>query len=183
MELRFPVILDGATGTQLQKRGFDGSCCAEKWTLEHPEAILEIQRSYVEAGSNILYTPTFGANRVKLESRGLFNKVEEYNLKLAALSREAADGKALVAVDMGPTSEFMAPVGMYKAEDFIKTFFDQAASAKEAGADFAMIETQTDLAEARCALLGVKKAGMEAAVSFTFENGKTLTGSSPECCR
>ena len=73
MELRFPLILDGAMGTELQKRGFDGGDCAERWTLDHPEALLEIQRGYVAAGSRILYTPTFGANRTKLEAHGIFN--------------------------------------------------------------------------------------------------------------
>ena len=96
MELRFPLILDGAMGTELQKRGFDGGDCAERWTLEQPEALLKIQRGYVAAGSQILYAPTFGANRVKLEAHGIFNRVTEYNKRLVALSKQAADGKALV---------------------------------------------------------------------------------------
>ena len=75
MELYFPAILDGATGTQLQKRGFSGGGCAEAWVLEHPEAILDIQRRYVDAGSAIIYSPTFGANRGKLEANGIFNRV------------------------------------------------------------------------------------------------------------
>ena len=104
MELTFPLILDGATGTQLQKRGFTGSECAEKWTLEHPEAIVEIQRSYTAAGSRVLYSPTFGANRTKLEAHGIFNQVPEYNKRLSALSKEAAAGKALVAGDISPVS-------------------------------------------------------------------------------
>lgn len=79
MELRFPLILDGAMGTELQKRGFDAGDCAERWTLEQPEALLEIQRGYVQAGSGVLYAPTFGANRVKLEAHGIFNRVTEYN--------------------------------------------------------------------------------------------------------
>ena len=70
MEIRFPLILDGATGTELQKRGFTGDMSAEQWVLEHPESILEIQRKYVASGSNVLYAPTFGGNRQKLEERG-----------------------------------------------------------------------------------------------------------------
>ena len=73
MELRFPLILDGATGTELQKRGYTGDVCAEQWTLDHPDAIIDIQRGYVAAGSQVVYTPTFGANRRKLEESGLFN--------------------------------------------------------------------------------------------------------------
>ena len=103
MELSFPLILDGATGTQLQKRGYTGEECAESWILKHPDAILEIQRAYVAAGSRVIYAPTFGANRVKLEQHGIFGKVEEYNQALVALSRKAAGGKAWVAGDVAPT--------------------------------------------------------------------------------
>ena len=97
MEMQFPVILDGATGTELQKRGFTGDMSAEQWVLEHPESILEIQRKYVASGSNVLYAPTFGGNRQKLEERGIFNRTEEMNKALAQLSKQAADGKAWVA--------------------------------------------------------------------------------------
>ena len=89
MELRFPLILDGATGTELQKRGYTGDISAEQWTLEHPEAIVDIQKGYVAAGSQVLYTPTFGANRRKLEEHGIFNRTEDYNRRLAALSEQA----------------------------------------------------------------------------------------------
>ena len=84
MEMQFPVILDGATGTELQKRGFTGDMSAEQWVLEHPESILEIQRKYVASGSNVLYAPTFGGNRQKLEERGIFNRTEEMNKALEA---------------------------------------------------------------------------------------------------
>ena len=93
MEIRFPLILDGATGTELQKHGYAGDVSAEQWTLEHPDVIVGIQRGYVAAGSQVLYTPTFGANRQKLEERSIFNQTADYNRRLAALSREAADGR------------------------------------------------------------------------------------------
>ena len=95
MELRFPLILDGATGTELQKRGYTGDVCAEQWTLDHPDAIIDIQRGYVAAGSQVVYTPTFGANRRKLEESGLFNCTADYNRRLAELSAQAVQGKAL----------------------------------------------------------------------------------------
>ena len=95
MEMRFPIILDGATGTQLQKRGFTGDMSAEQWVLEHPESILEVQRAYVAAGSKILYSPTFGANRQKLEDRKIFNRTAQMNRELASLSRQAADGRVV----------------------------------------------------------------------------------------
>ena len=107
MELHFPLLLDGATGTELQKRGCTGEVCFEQWTLEHPEDILEIQRGYVKAGSQVLYTPTFGANRRRLESHGIFNRTAEFNRRLAALSAQAAEGRALCAGDLSPTGAFL----------------------------------------------------------------------------
>ena len=77
MQIQFPLILDGATGTELQKRGFTGDVSAEEWVLAHPEAIADIQRGYVQAGSQVLYCPSFGANRQKLEEHGIFNKTAE----------------------------------------------------------------------------------------------------------
>ena len=84
MEIRFPLILDGATGTELQKRGYTGESCAEQWVLEHPETIREVQRGYLDAGSRVVYAPTVGANRQKLAERGLMIRPAEYNRRLAA---------------------------------------------------------------------------------------------------
>ena len=120
MELKFPAVLDGSTGTQLQKRGFDSSVCAEEWVLRHPEVIHEIQRGYVENGSRIVYAPTFGANRVKLESHGIFNRVEEYNQRLVAISREAVGNTAFVAGDLAPTGKFLHPLGDMTFEELVE---------------------------------------------------------------
>ena len=179
MELTFPLILDGATGTELQKRGFTGSDCAELWTLEHPEAILEIQRGYVEAGSRILYTPTFGANRTKLEAHGIFNQVGDFNRRLAALSKEAAGGRAWVAGDIAPTGLFLYPLGDTSFEELVDIYTEQAAALEEAGVDLFVIETMMTLAEARAAVLAVKSVSDKPVfVSFTCdENGRTLAGS------
>ena len=111
MEVRFPMILDGSTGTQLQKRGFDGSVSAEEWVLAHPEAIHDIQATYVKVGSHAVYAPTFGANRTKLESHGLFGKVDEFNKQLVAISREGLAGNGWVAGDIAPTGKFLYPLG------------------------------------------------------------------------
>ena len=178
MELRFPLILDGATGTQLQKRGYNSDRCAEQWTLENPDVIVDIQRSYVEAGSRVLYTPTFGANRTKLESRGLFGKVEEYNMQLAELSRKAADGKAFIAGDIAPTGKFLYPLGDASFEELVEVYTEQAAALEKAGVDLFVIETMMTMAEARAALLAVRSVSRKPVfVSFTCDgNGKTLTG-------
>ena len=135
MEMQFPVILDGATGTELQKRGFTGDMSAEQWVLEHPESILEIQRKYVASGSNVLYAPTFGGNRQKLEERGIFNRTEEMNKALVQLSKQAADGKAWVAGDIAPTGRFLAPLGDASFEELVDIYTEQVAGLEQAGVD------------------------------------------------
>lgn len=179
MELRFPLILDGATGTQLQKRGFTGEECAESWTLRHPQAILDIQREYVKAGSRVLYAPTFGANRVKLEQHGIFGKVDEYNHALVNLSRKAAGDMAWVAGDMAPTGLMLYPLGNASFEELVEIYTEQAAALENAGVDLFVIETMMNVAEARAALLAVKSVSEKPVfVSFTCdERGRTLTGS------
>ena len=179
MELTFPLILDGATGTQLQKRGFTGSECAEKWTLEHPEAITEIQSGYAEAGSRVLYSPTFGANRTKLEAHGIFNRVADYNRQLADLSRKASGGRAYVAGDISPTGLFLYPLGETDFDELVDIYTEQAKALEEAGVDLFVIETMMTVAEARAAVLAVKSVS-EKPVFVTFtcdERGRTLTGS------
>lgn len=177
--MSFPLILDGATGTQLQKRGYTGEECAESWILRHPQAILEIQRAYVEAGSRVLYAPTFGANRVKLEQHGIFGKVEEYNQALVNLSRKAAGDRAWVAGDMAPTGLMLYPLGNAPFEELVEIYTEQAAALENAGVDLFVIETMMTVAEARAALLAVKSVSEKPVfVSFTCdERGRTLTGS------
>lgn len=179
MELNFPLVLDGATGTELQKRGYTGTECAEKWILEHPDVILEIQRAYIRAGSRIIYTPTFGANRTKLETHGIFNAVEEYNLRLAALSREASGGNAWVAGDIAPVGLFLCPLGDTSFEELVDIYTEQAAALEKAGVDHFVIETMMTVAEARAAVLAVRSVSRKPVfVSFTCDrNGRTLNGS------
>ena len=178
MEVKYPLILDGATGTQLQKRGFDSSICAEDWVLQHPEAITEIQRAYIDAGSRVVYAPTFEANRVKLERHGIFNKVAEYNEKLVALSRQAAQGRAFVGADLSPVGKFIYPLGDTDFEELVDVYTEQARALEAAGVDLYAIETMTTLPEARAAVLAVKSVSKKPVfVTFTCdENGKTLTG-------
>lgn len=178
MEVRFPLILDGATGTQLQKRGFDSSICAEDWVLQHPEAITEIQTGYIENGSQVVYAPTFGANRVKLESHGIFSRVAEYNERLVCVSRQAVGGSALIAGDIAPTGKFLYPLGDLTFEDLVDIYTEQAAALEKAGVDLFVVETMMTLPEARAAVLGIRSVSSKPIfVTFTCdENGKTLTG-------
>lgn len=178
MELYFPLILDGANGTELQKRGYDGSVCAETWVLEHPEVMQQIQKEYVEAGSDIVYAPTFGANRVKLEENGIFNQVADYNRRLVEVSREAVGGRALIAGDIATTGRFLAPVGDMTFDELYDVYHEQAAALEEAGVDMYAIETIMTVPDARAALLAVRDVSDKPVlVSFTCdENGRTLTG-------
>ncbi len=178
MELRFPLLMDAATGTELQKNGMPAGTCSEQWTLDHPEVMIAIQKGYIEAGSRVVYTPTFGANRVKLEANHIFNKVEEYNMRLAAIAREAAGDRALVAGDISPTGLFLYPLGSTTFEEFYDIYREQAAALEKAGVDLFVIETMMTVAEARAALLAVKDVSDKPVfVSFTCdENGRTLTG-------
>lgn len=178
MEIRFPLILDGATGTELQKRGYMGDVSAEQWVLEHPESILEIQKGYAAAGSRVLYSPTFGANRRKLEEHGIFNKTGEYNRRLAALSKEAAAGKAWVAGDISPTGMFLSPLGEASFEELVDIYTEQAAGLEEAGVDLFVIETMMTLSDARAAVLAVRSVSDKPIfVTFTCdESGRSLSG-------
>ena len=179
MELRFPLILDGATGTELQKYGLGGGDCPEAWILEHPDVIREIQRAYVEAGSDVIYAPTFGANRIKMEAQGYRHAVEDFNLRLAALSRGAAAGKALVAGDIAPTGHFLSPLGDVSFEELVEIYTEQAAALEKAGVDLFVIETMMTVAEARAAVLAVRSVSRKPIfVTFTCdEKGRTLSGS------
>ena len=178
MELRFPLILDGATGTELQKRGYAGDVSAEQWVLAHPDSILSIQRDYVAAGSQVLYAPSFGANRRKLEEHGIFNRTADYNRRLAELSKRAADGKALVAGDISPTGLFLSPLGEASFEELVDIYTEQAAGLEQAGVDLYVIETMMTLSDTRAAVLAVRGVSDKPIfVTFTCdEKGRTVSG-------
>lgn len=178
MQVQFPLILDGATGTELQKWGFTGAVSAEEWVLAHPESILDIQRRYVNAGSRVLYAPSFGANRQKLEEHGIFNQTAAYNRRLAALSKQAAAGRALVAGDLSPTGLFLSPMGEASFRELVDIYTPQAAGLEEAGVDLFVIETMMTLSDARAAVLAVRSVSDKPIfVTFTCdEKGRTVSG-------
>lgn len=178
MNISFPLILDGAMGTQLQKKGLTRGTCPEKWILENPDAVREIQSAYIAAGSQVIYAPTFGANSVVLEKHGLFNKVSEYNAALAELSIEIADGKALVAGDISSTGGMLYPMGDMSFEDMYDIYAEQANALADAGVDLFAIETMTSIPEARAAVLAVKSVSDKPVfVSFSCdESGRTMMG-------
>ena len=178
MELRFPLILDGATGTELQRRGYTGDISMEQWTLAHPDCIRELQRGYVDAGSRVLYTPTFGGNAVRLAAHGVTEDVAAYNRRLAALTREAAGGRALVAGDMAPTGLFLPPLGDASFRQLVDAYAQQVAGLEEAGVDLYVIETMISLSDARAAVLAVR-AVTDKPIFVTFAcdgNGRSISG-------
>ena len=180
-DLSEPLILDGATGTQLQKRGMPSGVCAEEWILAHPEAILDVQRRYVAAGCRALYAPTFGANRISLGHHGLADRVRDYNLALVELGRKAAEGRAAVAGDMSSCGLAMGGVDTELFGRLVKNFTEQASALEEAEVDYFGIETQVSLAEARAAVQAVKAVSdREILVSFSLgNNGRSLCGGDP----
>ena len=175
------IYLDGATGSNLQEKGLVPGVCPESWILEHPEALIDLQRAYVEAGTDILYAPTFTSNRMKLAEYGLQDSVSEINHKLVALSKEAAGGKALVAGDITMTGQQLAPIGTLDFEQLIDVYKEQISALADAGADLLVVETMMSLQEARAALIAAKETcELPVMVTLTFEaDGKTLFGTDP----
>lgn len=176
-----PVILDGATGTNLQKAGMPVGVCPEKWILEHPEVLVKLQKEYVEAGTDILFAPTFTANRIKLEEYGLADDLVKMNQNLVALSKEAASGKALVAGDLTMTGQQLYPIGDLMFEDLVDVYREQAQVIYEAGADLFVVETMMSLQECRAAVIAIREVcDLPIMVSLTYnEDGRTLYGTDP----
>ena len=177
-----PVLLDGATGTNLQKAGMPVGVCPEQWILENSEVLIDLQKRYVEAGTDILFAPTFTASRIKLKEYGLEDHLEEMNRKLVALSKEAAKGtNALVAGDLTMTGEQLYPLGDLMFEDLVDVYKEQAKIIADAGADLFVVETMMRLQECRAAVLAIREVcDLPVMVSLTYnEDGRTLYGTDP----
>lgn len=175
------MILDGGMGTMLQAKGLKLGEHPELAALDHPDWLLDIHRAYAEAGSQILCANTFGANREKLKRTG--RTVEEVIPPSIAIAKEAAAGRALVALDLGPVGQLLEPTGTLDFETAVDIFAQQVRCAVSAGADLVMIETMTDLQECRAALLAVKEnSTLPVLVSMTYEErGRTFLGHAPAC--
>ena len=173
-----PIFLDGATGSNLQQKGMPAGVCPEQWILEHREIMTELQRAFIAAGSNIVYAPTFTANRIKLREYGLEEQTRQMNLDLVALSREAVGDKAYVAGDLTMTGEQLAPIGNLDFEELIDVYKEQIRYLEEAGADLLVVETMMSLQETRAALIAAKEVSdLPVMATMTFESdGRTLYG-------
>jgi 5-methyltetrahydrofolate--homocysteine methyltransferase len=181
-----PILTDGAMGTMLFANGLQFGDPPEVWNETQPEVIRRIQRGYLDAGSRILLTNTFGGNRLRLGLHRLDNRVAEINQAAAFLLRMEVDnagGRALVAGDIGPTGAIMAPVGTLGHDEAVAVFAEQAAALVAGGVDLIWIETMSDLAEVRAAMEGVRLASPDIPVvtTMTFDTrGSTMMGVSPE---
>ena len=173
-----PIYLDGATGSNLMKRGMPSGVCPEKWILENSKILLDLQKEFIEAGSNIIFAPTFTANRVKLSQYHLENDIKDMNHRLVAITKEAARGKAFVAGDITMTGEQLAPIGNLDFEELISIYKEQITHLVEAGVDLIVVETMMSLQESRAALIAAKEiCDLPVMVTMTFESdGRTLYG-------
>lgn len=181
-----PIITDGATGTMLFQMGLQHGDSPELWNVEQPEKIHDLHRGYVEAGSQILLTNTFGANRLRLQLHNLEDRVDELNRAAVRIAREEAakaSHPVLVAGDIGPTGSILLPYGDMEFETAVEVFEEQVRALVDAGADFINIETMSDLEEVRAAVTAVRNVSedIELTITMTFDtNGRTMMGVKPE---
>lgn len=172
------LFLDGATGTNLMKAGMPAGVCPEKWILEHKDIMFNLQKSYAEAGADIIYAPTFTGNRIKLADYGLGDRIEEINTELVKLSKEAAPN-CLVAGDITMTGRQLKPIGDLDLEELIGVYKEQIRILEKAGCDLLIVETMMSLQECRAALIAAGEVSdLPVMVTLTFEaDGRTLYGS------
>lgn len=177
-----PIILDGATGTNLQEAGMPIGVCPEEWILENPEVMKKLQADYVKAGTQIVYAPTFTANRIKLAEYGLEDRLEEMNRNLVALSKEAVGDRAYVAADLTMTGQQLFPLGEMMFEELVDIYKEQASVLVDAGVDLFVVETMMSLQECRAAVIAIREVcNLPIMVTLTYnEDGRTLYGTTPE---
>ncbi len=179
------LVLDGATGTNLQKAGMPVGVCPEEWILNHPKTLIDLQTAYIRSGSNVIFAPTFSGNRIKLAEYGLEQKLGEINKQLTALSKEAVakEGyRGYVAGDITMTGQMLYPMGTMQFEELVDIYKEQVGYLAEAGVDLFVIETMMSLAETRAAVIAIQEiCRLPIMASLTFaENGRTLYGTDPK---
>lgn len=178
-----PVLTDGAWGTQMMKRGLQPLECPDSWNLTHPQMVEEVAREYVDAGSRVILTNTFGANRYALGKFGLADKVAEINIKGVEMSKRAADARAYVFASMGPSGKLLVNKEVTE-RDLQQAFEEQAQSIAMAGPDAIVVETMMDLVEARIAAAAAMRTGLPVVACLVFDSGRlkdrTVLGNTAE---
>lgn len=174
------ILADGAMGTMLQREGMVAGANPELWNVDNPDAVKRVHAAYVEAGSQIISTNTFGGTRIKLAAYGLEDRVVELNAAGAALAREIAGTDRFVAASIGPTGKFLEPLGDLSVHDAVQVFAEQAAACASGGADALLMETFSDLDELKAALEGAKRTGLPCFCTMAFDTaGRTMMGVDP----
>ncbi len=178
-----PVLTDGAWGTQMQSRGLGIGEFPDLWNLTHADQVLAVAKSYVDAGSRVILTNTFGANRIRLAETEALDRVVDINREGARISREAAGNRAKVFASIGPSGKMLV-AGDVTPEELFEAFAEQALALASGGADVILIETMSDLEEARIAIEAARRTDLPVACSVVFDSGKekdrTMMGTTPE---
>jgi 5-methyltetrahydrofolate--homocysteine methyltransferase len=177
------LLADGATGSNLFEVGLQTGDSPELWNDIHPDRIANQYQSFIDAGSDIILTNTFGGNRYRLKLHDAADRVEELNIKAARLARQQADraGRTvLVGGSMGPTGEILQPLGPLSIEEAADAFAEQARALQEGGADILWIETMSSREEVEAAVIGASQAGLPVVTTFSVDtNGRTMMGLAP----
>ncbi len=173
---------DGSMGVFLQKYGLKGGECPDYWNITHPEIIESVHRQYLGAGSNLITTNTFGANRIKLSEFGLQEKIKEINSTAVNIARKVSRNKAIIAGDVGPTGKLITPLGNLEFDEAVEIYKEQIEILANAGVDCILFETHIDILELKAAIFACKEVcNLPIIASVTFEkDGRMLTGTSPE---
>jgi len=167
------LLFDGGIGTQLQERGLGVGEAPERWNIEHPDRIEAIHRDYVQAGAEVLTTNSFGGSSYKLSKGGMVDEVYKANFQAAAIAKRAAQGRAWVAGSVGPTGEFLEPLGLVKPDEMREAFKVQVKALMDGGADVIIIETMTALEEIVLAVQAAREIGNFPVIgSMTFDPTK-----------
>src|SRR5487761_2736969 len=177
------LLADGAMGSNLFACGLTSGEAPELWNTEHPQRIRDLQRSFIEAGADIILTNTFGGTRHRLKLHKAEDRVAELNEAAAGLARAEADraGRVvLVGGSMGPTGEILEPLGPLSAADAREAFAEQAAALARGGADILWIETMSSAEETEAAIEGARRTGLPIVTTLSFDtNGRTMMGITP----
>ena len=169
------LLLDGATGSNLKKEGMPTGICTEQWVLEHPDVLTDLQHRYVEAGSRIVYAPTFAANRISLAMHGLEDRVQQMNKELVEISKKAVDGKAYVAGDVTTTGKMLEPRGTLQYQELLDAYKEQITALAEAGADLIVAETMMAVDETIAVLEAASSVcSLPVMCSMTIESDGSL---------
>lgn len=178
------LLADGAMGTSLFELGLANGAAGELWNIDHPDRVKAVHQGFVEAGSDIILTNSFGGNRCRLAFHDSVDRVLEINSAAARLAREVAataGRPVIVAGSMGPTGEVLEPLGSFSQTDAEAAFAEQAAALKEGGVDVAWLETMFSEEELTAAIKGVESAGLPYVATMTFDSsGRTMMGIKPE---